>query len=176
MRGVISSLVRSYAVLTTLLSAYFIALWFVVTQGPSASIDPAALVRPVIALVALTAVVWVLMFIFRNLTVIRGRVSVDYYKAFRGAEVPDDWVERPARTFMNLLEAPVLFYVVCVLMLVMHRSDAVQLQLAWIFVGVRVLHAIIYIGFNHVPSRLGAYVASCVALAVMWFRFSANVI
>lgn len=170
------SLARSYVVLTTLLSAYFVALWWVVTRGSSASVDPAALVRPVIALVALTAVVWILMFVFRNLTVIRGRVSVDYYKAFRGPEAPDDWVERPARTFMNLLETPVLFYVGCVLMLVMHRCDAAQLQLAWIFVGVRALHAIIYIGFNHVPSRLGAYVASCVALAVMWFRFSAQVL
>jgi len=59
-------------------------------------------------------------------------------------------------------------------MLVTLTCDAAQVQLAWVFVGARVVHAIVYIGLNHVPSRLGAYVAGCATLAVIWFRFVAQ--
>jgi hypothetical protein len=34
---------------------------------------------------------------------------------------------------MNLLELPVLFHVVCLLMLTTGRSDSVQVPLAWVF-------------------------------------------
>lgn len=54
-------------------------------------------------------------------------------------------------------------------------SVSVARSLAWIHASMRMLHAIIHIDFNRVPSRLGACVSSRVALAVMWVRFSVQV-
>lgn len=135
-----------------------------------------ALLRPIVALVSLTGVVWALMFAFRNFAVVRGDASILYYQTYRATEAPSEWIERPARAFMNLLEVPVLFYVVCILMLVTRACDEAQIQLAWLFVVARVVHAVIYIGINHVPARLGTYVAGCVTVAVIWFRFATHVI
>jgi hypothetical protein len=88
------------------------------------------------------------------------------------SEAPPEWIERPARTFMNLLEVPLLFYVVVVLMLETHRFDQAQVALSWVFVGTRVAHAIVYIAFNCVPLRFAAYIAGCITLGVIWMRFA----
>lgn len=162
----------SYAVLTPVLLAVCVGLYLLIASAPPGSIDPRALLAPLVWLVALTGVVWVLMFVVRNLAVAFGAASIRYYRAYRESEAPSERIERPARLFMNLLEVPVLFYVLCLLMLVTRICDTAQLHLAWAFVGLRVVHAIVYLGLNHVPSRLGAYAASCAALAVMWFRFA----
>ena len=133
---------------------------------------PAAtsIIGPMSALVGLTGVVWLLMVLARNLTILRGITDVAYYRDYQ-THPPQEWVERPARTFENLLQAPILFYVVCLAMLATQRIDEAQLRLAWIYVGARVLHAVIYLGWNYVPYRFAAWIASCIALAVMWFRF-----
>jgi hypothetical protein len=72
---------------------------------------------------------------------------------------------------MNLLEVPVLFYLVCVLMLVTGRVDSTQVTLAWVFAALRAVHATIHIGVNHVGMRFAAYLAGCVTLAAIWVRF-----
>src|SRR5262249_32739481 len=106
-----------------------------------------------------------------NVSVAVGKVAMRYYQNYRD-DVPPEWIERPARTFMNLLEVPVLFYVACLLMLSAQACDAAQVTLAWIFVATRLAHALIYIGINHVPTRFAAYVTGCVTLGVIWTRMA----
>ena len=139
-----------------------------------AAAEPRALTAPITALVGLTAVVWVMMFAFRNVAVARGVASIHYYQCYASADAPPEWIERPARTFMNLLEVPVLFYVVCLLMLAAGGFDRVQLTLAWIYVVTRLIHAVLYIAHNYVPTRMTAYICSCITLAVMWIRFAGS--
>src|SRR5262245_3372228 len=69
------------------------------------------LLRPMFAMLGLTAIVWVLMIGFRNGAILRGLASPAYYVAYNAAP-PPDWIERPARTFNNLMQVPVLFYLV----------------------------------------------------------------
>ena len=85
---------------------------------------------------------------------------------------PAEKVERPARAYANLLELPVLFYAVCLLMLTTGTFDSVQVSLAWIFVAARYAHALIHIGFNYVPLRFTAFLAGATTLAVIWTRFA----
>jgi hypothetical protein len=136
--------------------------------GPAPAAD--SIIAPMAALVALTGVVWLLMALVRNITILRGITSANYFHDYK-TDPPLEWVERPARTFANLLQAPILFYVVCLAMLATQRIDLAQLRLAWIYVAVRTLHAVIYIGWNYVPYRFAAWIASCITLAVLWFRF-----
>jgi hypothetical protein len=137
-----------------------------VVQGP-----PEALIQPVVALVVLTAIVTLMMVLYRNTALIRRAVSLRYFQTFT-VDQPAEWVERPARTYMNLLELPVLFYVVCLFMLTTGRFDSVQVSLAWVFVITRYVHAFIYIGFNYVPLRFVAFLTGVLTLAVIWTRFA----
>jgi hypothetical protein len=143
-----------------------------VVQAPPAPVaQGAALIRPVVALVVLTAIVALMMGVYRNVAVIRGAAAVRYFRSYT-VDSPPEWVERPARAYMNLLELPVLFYVVCLLMLTTGKFDSVQVSLAWVFVMARYAHALIHIGFNYVPLRFAAFLAGVITLAVMWTRFA----
>lgn len=167
--------VSVYVVHTVLLAAFAGVLAAIVYAGwwvPEGAVAPRALVAPITALAGLTAIVWVMMFAYRNVSVARGIANIDYYKLYGGSCTPPEWVERPARTFANLLEAPVLFYLVCVLMIVTGDFDPIQLTLAWVYVGARAVHAVVYIATNYVPTRMVIYVGSCVVLIVMWARFA----
>jgi len=165
----------TYLLLGVILAA-FIAVLVAVVRTASASAHiaqgvAAALLQPVVALVVLTAIVLLMTVVYRNVALIRGTASGRYFKTFT-ADVPAEWVERPTRTYMNLLELPVLFYVVCLLMLTTGRFDSVQVSLAWVFVITRYVHAFIYIGFNHVPLRFAAFMTGVFTLAVIWTRFA----
>ena len=163
----------TYLLIGVILAA-FVAVVVAVVRTTSADIvqgAAAALIQPVVALVVLTAIVGLMMVVYRNVAIIRGTASARYFKTFT-ADMPAEWVERPTRTYMNLLELPVLFYVVCLLMLTTGRFDSVQVSLAWLFVITRYVHAFIYIGFNHVPLRFTAFLTGVITLAVIWTRFA----
>jgi len=141
-------------------------------RGPSSPVEAGALVRPMLALFGLTALVWLTMVVARNAAVLRGTASVRYFVAYQ-AEFPGEHIERPARAFDNLMQVPMLFYIVCLLMLVTQRADAQQAALAWAFVVLRAVHAALFITLNRVPLRFASWISSCVALGLLWYRFAA---
>jgi len=160
-----------YLMVTGVLAVFLAILLAVLNTPPMGNHGAASLIQPIVALVALTAVVWLLMVAYRNLALIRGQASERYFQTYT-AEAPAEWVERPARAYMNLLEVPVLFYVVCLLMLATGKFDAAQVSLAWLFVATRYVHAFIYIGFNYVPLRFAAFLTGVITLGVIWTRFA----
>jgi hypothetical protein len=162
---------REYALVTAALTAFVAALVVSVNRGSGQSVAGKALIAPMLGMFALTALVWLLMVLARNGAILRGMASVRYYADYRSSP-PQEWIERPARTFNNLMQVPTLFYVVCVLGVVTGATDAAQVGLAWFYVGARVVHSIVYIGWNYVPARFGCWFASCVVLGTMWWRFA----
>lgn len=137
-------------------------------DGPPPPLN--SLLAPIGVMLVITLVVWLAMVIVRNYAAIRGLGSAAYFIDLR-TNPPAEWVERPARTFNNLMQVPTLFYVACILMMITQRVDAAALALAWIFVVTRACHAAIYMVWNHVPSRFATWIASVIALIVLWTRF-----
>ena len=143
-----------------------------VTLGSQAApAPPAALIPPVVSLVALTFGVLILTAVVRNLAVFNGTASARYYLDYV-TNPPAEKLERPARTFNNLLQVPVLFYAACALMIASGKVDTVQLNLAWLFVTLRALHAFVYIAFNRLAYRFSLFAASTIVLGVLWARFA----
>ena len=163
-----ADLKRKYLLVGAALAAFAAVLAYVMAQAPAPA-GPQSLVDAMAALVGLTAIVWFLMVIYRNLAFIRGIATERYYEAYT-VQAPPEWVERPARTYMNLLELPLLFYVACLLMITNGRVDSVQVSLAWLFVATRYAHAVLYIGFNYVPLRFAAFASGAITLAIFWAR------
>lgn len=161
----------TYLLVGAIFAAFVALLVGIVLTGPAPVVQDAALIQPVVALVVLTAIVFILMVVRRNLALIRGAASLRYFQTAT-VDQPAEKVERPARAYANLLELPVLFYAVCLLMLTTGTFDSVQVSLAWIFVAARYAHALIHIGFNYVPLRFTAFLAGATTLAVIWTRFA----
>jgi hypothetical protein len=162
---------KDYLRVVTFLAVFAGLLAFVTARARDVAAEPKAVLGPMFALVALTALVWLLMVIVRNASVLRGLVSAKYFVDYR-SNPPAEWAERPANTFNNLMQVPTLFYVVCLLMMQTGQLDHAQVWLAWIFPAARLLHAIAYIGWNRLPSRFASWVAGCITLGVIWTRFA----
>lgn len=127
-----------------------------------------AIVWPTFALVALIFVVWFVMFTQRLAHMRRNpprpRDLADSESAGRYFQP----VEMASNNLRNLFEMPVLYFVVVLLMLVLHQADYPQVVLAWAFVLARALHSVVHIGPRNVRARFGLYLLSCVLLSAMW--------
>ena len=72
---------------------------------------------------------------------------------------------------MNLLEAPLLFYVASLMYFVAGRVDQTTLTVAWIYVALRAIHSLIQVTYNNVFHRLAAFASSNVVLIAYWVLF-----
>src|SRR5688572_11535024 len=117
---------KDYALVAVGLSAYAGVLTQLTLSRSGSPVRAETLMGPMLTLALLIALVWIVMGVFRNYAVLKGIISGNYYRRF-DVDAPPDWVERPARTFNNLMQVPQLFYLVCVLMLITQRVDAAQL-------------------------------------------------
>lgn len=63
---------------------------------------------------------------------------------------------------------------IAILKMITPWADRAQIDLAWMFIGVRAANAANYIAFNYLPFRFAFYSISSVALAFMWARFAIN--
>jgi hypothetical protein len=63
-----------------------------------------------------------------------------------------------------------LFYVACVTFYVTRHVGPAAVVLAWVYVGLRVVHSAVHLTYNRVRDRLIVYAAGNVVLAMLWIR------
>jgi hypothetical protein len=125
---------------------------------------------PMGALVLLTFLVLILIPIRRVRAGLKGQIRPADFKYGESANVPG-FVSLANRNYMNLLEMPILFYVICLLLFVSGKVDGIFLALAWSYVGLRVLHSVVHVSYNNVIHRLALFAASNFAVGAMWSLF-----
>ena len=134
-----------------------------------------AILLPLFALAGWTLLVLCLVAFRRIGAGFAGRVQASDFRCGESAGVPAD-VCLPNRNYMNLLELPVLFYVVCLLIHATGTSTALMVQVAWAYVGLRVVHSAIHLSYNHVFHRFMAFALSNVVLVVLWLLAATQVL
>jgi hypothetical protein len=120
---------------------------------------------PVFALFALTLAVGMRMGYARYSAVSKRKVDPAYYELYRGEEPPE--LRKISRHYINLMEAPVLFYAVCIIAFVTGQSGVLPISLAWAYVALRTVHTFIHLGSNVVLNRFKVFVLSTIVLAVL---------
>ena len=133
------------------------------------------IIYPLFALVVLTFFVALWMGRLRFAAVKRGDLNVRYYRLNRGDEVPE-YLAKVSQNYDNLLELPILFYVVTVLLYVTDRVEFAQLILAWLFVASRYVHSYIHTTSNQLRHRMWAFMTGVFALIGMWFVYFVRVV
>jgi hypothetical protein len=127
----------------------------------------AEILYPILALAAWTGIVLLLIPVARFRAGIRREVKFDDFKLGELPSVPSQ-VSIPNRNYMNLLEAPMLFYVVCLLLFTIAGVTLAAVVLAWMYVALRVIHSVIHLTYNRVQHRLIAFATSNAALVALW--------
>jgi hypothetical protein len=125
------------------------------------------------AMVGLTALVWVKLYWDRIGEMRARRIDAQELATVRAAAAR---LERPeaAENFRNLFEVPVLFYVLCIALVLNGGSTPGFVTAAWAYVALRSLHSLIHVTYNRVMHRFLVYVASTLLLFGMWIAFFAG--
>jgi hypothetical protein len=135
----------------------------------TASFNP--LLLPMVALIGWTLIV-LLMIPYRRLRAgFAGQLTPDDFRFGESARVSGE-VSIPNRGWMNLLEAPVLFYALCLAYGGAQAVDPLALGLAWTYVGLRVVHSVVHLTYNRVVHRLAVFAASNFVLAALWLKLA----
>ena len=134
---------------------------------------PEAIFAPMLALMALTFAVLLYTGYKRFSAGFAGRVKAHDFRYGENANVPGD-VAVANRNFMNLLEMPALFYVLCLAAFVTGHVTDVTVLISWVYVALRVGHTAIHLTYNRILHRFSVYAMSNAALFVLWLGFAAS--
>jgi hypothetical protein len=129
---------------------------------------------PLFALAAWTSLVLLRIPFVRIRSVRRREIGPNDFKYGESPAVPPN-VSIANRNYMNLLELPMLFYVVCIVLYVTDGASRLAVFVAWTYVALRVVHSLIHLSYNHVLHRLSAFTLSNVALVSLWVIAGAHV-
>lgn len=122
---------------------------------------------PMFAMVLLTFIVGFIAVKARFASVRRGEVNPKYFKLMQGFDA-SEVVVKTTRSFNNMFEIPVLFYVVCTLYISLGIKSTPALVLAYSFVFSRCIHAYIHLTYNHIIHRMSAFWAGCLCVLSLW--------
>jgi|1186.fasta_scaffold915269_2 hypothetical protein len=134
-----------------------------------------AIFGPVCILALWTGAMLVLTGVRRIRGVTVGRIPRGAFKFGDSPEVPPD-VLLLNRNLMNLLEMPVLFYVVCIGFYVTRNVQPGVLALAWLYVLLRIIHSLIHVTTNRIIPRLISFALSNFVLVALWLWFVTRVL
>jgi hypothetical protein len=122
---------------------------------------------PVFALAFWTLAVMGWVAIARIRAGFKGQIRNRDFTLGEAPTVPQ-WVQLANRNYMNLLEVPILFYVVCLMIYVTAMPGQTAILLAWAFVAMRVVHSLIHLSYNKISHRFLSFALSNFLLLGMW--------
>jgi hypothetical protein len=126
---------------------------------------------PMIALAALTFVVWLRMY-FQRIGEMKAMRIHPQSIATSSAAAGKLQETSAADNFRNLFEVPVLFYAICLTLAITDRVTRTQFVLAWTFVALRIAHSVIHTTYNKVKHRFLVHVLGGTCVFVMWAVFA----
>jgi hypothetical protein len=89
------------------------------------------------------------------------RPSEDFH-----AQLPPE-VRWKADNYNNLMEQPALFHAIALTLTFLGKDTGLNLTLAWLYVGLRVVHSLIQVTINVVTIRFAVFMAASVVLGVL---------
>jgi len=130
-----------------------------------------AILAPVVALVAWSMLMWLWMYVTRIPAMSRMRMQLDP-DAPRGEQMNQlpPAVRWKADNYNHLMEQPTLFYAICLTLALLGLGDGSNLTLAWVYVGLRVLHSLVQALFNRIEVRFAIFILSSLALIGLTFN------
>ncbi len=127
-----------------------------------------ALLGPLLAQVGLTLITLLVLYANRLPPMMAAKPSNDVMQDPKSLERLPKTARFAAQNYNHQFESPVLFYVLCLGAMLAGLGTETTLLIAWAYVGLRVLHAIIHITYNRVIHRFIAFSCSSLALIALF--------
>jgi hypothetical protein len=130
------------------------------------------ILKPVVALLAWTMLMWIWMYATRIPAINKlpkdGGPDADV--GWTGAKLDGliaPSIQWKAHNYNHLHEAPTLFYAVAIVLAIIGQGDGLNATIAWIYVGLRVLHSLWQATVNRVMVRFLLFALSSLALIAL---------
>ena len=126
------------------------------------------MLAPIVALIAWSMVIWAWMYATRLPAIRKLRMKLDP-EAQRGAQMAmlPARVRWKADNYNNLMEQPTLFFALALVLAAVGRDHGWPLALAWIYVGLRVVHSLVQVTWNKIEVRFSLFFLSSLAIIAM---------
>ena len=129
------------------------------------------IIAPIVALGLWTMVMWVWMYATRLPAMARAGIDGTKLIGSTGRSLRDEMVaageERAswvADNYNHLLEQPVVFYAITLVLAVIGAGDGLSLTLAWAYVALRVVHSLVQVLSNRVLVRFLVFALASLTL------------
>ncbi|NVD44157.1 MAPEG family protein [Qipengyuania atrilutea] len=128
------------------------------------------ILQPIVVLLIWTMIMWAWMYATRIPAMSKRNVDIQ-----RLVNDPDDSLDRQlpvqvqwkAHNYNHLHEQPTVFYAVALLLAFIGQGDGMNALLAWIYVGLRVIHSIVQVTANKVMVRFILFAISSIVLIAL---------
>lgn len=126
------------------------------------------ILQPVVALMIWTMIIWAWMYITRIPAMQKAQIQPDDAQivGLLDQKLPQS-VQWKAHNYNHLHEAPTVFYAVAIVLAIIGQGDGMNAFIAWIYVGLRVIHSIVHVTANKVMVRFVLFLLSSLALIAL---------
>ena len=125
------------------------------------------LLGPIVALVAWSLVMQIWLYVSRFAAMKRAGISLKGRRGSRGGAlegvIPDE-ANWKAHNYAHLMEQPTIFYAIVIALVLMRFDAAINVYLAWAYVGLRILHSLIQATVNVVTYRFVVFTLASLCL------------
>ena len=122
---------------------------------------------PVFAMMGWTMILMARLGVLRYRAVRSGSVDPKFFALYRGYDEPEKLAVN-SRHIVNLFEAPLLFYMICLIAFVTGQSGVYLAAFAWIYVALRFIHSYVHLTSNTVLTRFRTFIMSMLVLMIIW--------
>ena len=132
--------------------------------------DTNAILGPVATLALWSMVMWVWMDATRIPAMNRAKIDAKKLVGTTGRgldEVLPPEVQWKAHNYNHLMEQPTVFYAVALALAVGGRGGGLNAQIAWAYVGLRIVHSIVQATVNRVMWRFAIFALASLALIAL---------
>ncbi len=129
-----------------------------------------SMLTPVLALIVWTLIVWTWMYATRIPAMQRARIDPQSGQHPGSLDVLPSPVRQVADNYNHLMEQPTIFYALAFTIVLAGHTDTLHVDLAWAYVGLRVVHSLIQNTINRVTLRFLVFALSTLVLMAMAAR------
>lgn len=126
------------------------------------------ILQPTIALMIWTMIIWAWMYASRIPAMAKAEIAPDDAQmvGLLDQKLPRE-VQWKAHNYNHLHEQPTVFYAVAIVLALLGEGGGANAFLAWIYVGLRVVHSVVQVTANKVMVRFVLFALSSVVLITL---------
>jgi len=128
------------------------------------------MLTPVLALIVWTLIVWIWMYATRIPAIQRAGIDPQTARHPGALDTLPTGVRQVADNYNHLMEQPTIFYALAFYVVLAAHSDWLNIDLAWAYVGLRIVHSLVQCTVNNVTLRFSVFALSTLVLMAMAAR------